>query len=212
SLPSAPELFVHAERLAPEPAFLEATAPPRYFAHKVIQKDARAPVTVRPLLTPDNNLDHVIQFVRSAQRQLFIQNQSLTLLDPLEHNEDSFIELWQAVKSRQDAGVDVRMIFRVHFDEDEARAIKDRLVKFGFKPGCIRVQKGCHTKGVIVDSQAVLLGSHNWTNQGVTANRDASLLFRHPGIARYYEQVFLFDWERLAREPIPANPNAIRSG
>jgi phosphatidylserine/phosphatidylglycerophosphate/cardiolipin synthase-like enzyme len=55
-----------------------------------------------------------------------------------------------------------------------------------------------------VDSEAVLVGSHNWTNQGVTANRDASLIFRHPEIARYYERVFLFDWERLAREPRPS--------
>jgi V8-like Glu-specific endopeptidase len=207
-----PELFVHAELLAHETASLEGPAPPRYFARKVIPKNASAPVTVQPLLTPGNYLGHVIQLVRSAQSRLFIQNQSLALLDPLENNEHTFIELWQAIKSRQNAGVDVRMIFRVRFDEDEARAVKDRLVKFGFKPEYIRVQKGCHPKGVIVDSKVVLLGSHNWTNQGVTANRDASLIFRHPEIARYYEQVFLFDWERLARDPKPARPNSIGRG
>jgi V8-like Glu-specific endopeptidase len=211
-LPPAHELFVRVERLAPEKAFLAETSPPRYFARKVIPEVAGTPVIVQPLLTPDNYLGHVVQLVRSAQTRLFIQNQSLNLLDPLENNEDAFIELWQAIKSRQDAGVDVRMIFRVHFDEDEARAIKDRLVKFGFKPGCIRVQKGCHTKGVIVDSEAVLVGSHNWTNHGVTANRDASLIFRHPEIARYYEQIFLFDWERLARDPKPASPDSISRG
>lgn len=210
--PPVRELFVHAELLAPDTAFLEEIALPRYFARKVIPKNADAPVTVQPLLTPDNYLGHVIPLVRSAQNRLFIQNQSLTLLDPLENNEHAFIELWQAIKSRQNAGVDVRMIFRVHFDEDEARVIKDRLVKFGFKPEGIRVQKGCHTKGVIVDSKVVLIGSHNWTNQGVTANRDASLIFRHPEIARYYEQIFLFDWERLARDPKPASPNSISRG
>lgn len=206
------ELFVHAELPAHDTAFLEEIAPPRYFARKVIPNNADAPVTVQPLLTPDNYLDHVIPLVRSAQSRLFIQNQSLTLLDPLENNEHAFIELWQTIKSRQNAGVDVRMIFRVHFDEDEARVIKDRLVKYGFKPECIRVQKGCHTKGVIVDSKVLLVGSHNWTNQGVTANRDASLIFKHPEIARYYEQIFLFDWERLAREPKPATPNSISRG
>jgi len=147
--------------------------------------------------------------VHSARHTLFIQNQSLCLLDPLDNNEDAFVELWKAIRARQDAGVDVRMIFRVHFDEDRARAVKDRLVKFGFMPECIRVQQGCHTKGLIVDSKVVLVGSHNWTNQGVTSNRDASLIFHHPEIACYYERIFLFDWERLAREPRPAGPASI---
>src|SRR5579885_69298 len=196
--------LVDVEQLIPEAGLREEAAPPRYFARKVIPQDAGSPVTVRPLLTPDNYLEHVIRLVNSARHTLFIQNRSLNLLDPLEDNEDLFVELWRAVKSRQDAGVDVRMIFGVHFDEDRARAVKERLVRFGFRPACLRAQRGCHAKGVIVDSEAVLVGSHNWTNQGVTANRDASLIFRHPEIARYYERVFLFDWERLAREPRPS--------
>jgi phosphatidylserine/phosphatidylglycerophosphate/cardiolipin synthase-like enzyme len=99
------------------------------------------------------------------------------------------------------------MIFRVMpFDEDEARAVKDRLVKFGFPRDVIRVQENCHTKGVIIDSKAVIVGSHNWTNQGALVNRDASLLFRNTDIARYYEQIFLFDWETLTREPRPPKP------
>ena len=206
------ELFVHAECFAPDTHLSGESTPACYFAHKVIRREGRAPVIVRPLLTPDVYLEHVIRLVRSAQHTLFIQNQSLSLLDPLENNEDAFVELWEAVRARQDADVDVRMIFRVHLDEDRARAVKDRLVKFGFKPGCIRAQQGCHTKGLIVDSEAVLVGSHNWTNQGVTANRDASLIFHHPEIARYYERIFLFDWERLAREPRPAGPDSIGRG
>ena len=33
-------------------------------------------------------------------------------------------------------------------------------------------------------------------------NRDASVLIRCPEIARYYERVFLHDWDRLARTTI----------
>ncbi len=208
----ANELFIHAERLTPETSFVEEAAPPRYFTRKVIPRDDAAPVTVQPLLTPDNYLDHVVRLVGSARESLYIQNQSLGLLDPRECNEDEFIELWETIKARQDSGVDVRMIFRVHFDEDRARAVKDRLVKFGFKPECIRAQPVCHTRGVVVDSEAVLVGSHNWTNQGVTANRDASLIFRHREIARYYKRIFLFDWDTLAREPRPAGPASIGRG
>jgi phosphatidylserine/phosphatidylglycerophosphate/cardiolipin synthase-like enzyme len=58
----------------------------------------------------------------------------------------------------------------------------------------VRMQAGCHTKGIIVDSETVLVGSHNFTNQGAQVNRDASLLIRHKGIAQYYERVFLNHW------------------
>ena len=51
-------------------------------------------------------------------------------------------------------------------------------------------------------SEVVLLGSHNFTNQGVQVNRDASLLIKHAGIAQYYERVFLHDWEVLSRDTI----------
>ena len=64
------------------------------------------------------------------------------------------------------------------------------------------MQAGCHTKGIVIDSNTVLLGSHNFTNQGVLVNRDASLLIRNADIAQYYERVFLHDWERLSRETI----------
>jgi len=43
---------------------------------------------------------------------------------------------------------------------------------------------------------------HNWSSNGVTRNRDASLAFHEPTIAKYYEEVFLYDWNTLAHERI----------
>jgi phosphatidylserine/phosphatidylglycerophosphate/cardiolipin synthase-like enzyme len=106
--------------------------------------------------------------------------------------------------------LDVRIIFR---NIGPIRKKLESLQAAGFNMDRVRVQGACHTKGIVVDSATVLLGSHNWTNQGVEANRDASLLIHHPGIAAYYERVFLHDWERLARPtireeamPIPVIP------
>jgi phosphatidylserine/phosphatidylglycerophosphate/cardiolipin synthase-like enzyme len=61
----------------------------------------------------------------------------------------------------------------------------------------------------VIDSKTVVLGSHNWTNQGVEANRDASLLIRHAGIARYYEKVFLHDWDHLAKSKLSEHTTPI---
>jgi phosphatidylserine/phosphatidylglycerophosphate/cardiolipin synthase-like enzyme len=56
------------------------------------------------------------------------------------------------------------------------------------------------------------VGSHNWTNQGTVANRDASLIIHHEEIAKYYEQVFLFDWDTLTRNPKPPKPKKTPGG
>lgn len=190
-----------------DPEFLEKVTEPEYFGRKTFPVKAGAPVRIQPLLTPDNFLDHVISIVKSAKKTLFIQNQSLALLQPLEKNEKKFLELFETILARQEAGVEVRMIFRVMpIDEDAARATKDALVKFGFKKDRIFVLENCHTKGAIIDSKVVIIGSHNWTNQGTIANRDASLIIHDKDIAGYYEEIFLFDWEARKREPKPQKP------
>lgn len=185
-----------------DPQFLEVRREPQYFGRKVFPRDAAKPIRIQPLLTPDNFLDHTIPLVRSAKERLFIQNQSLTILQPLSKNEDAFLELFRAIRERQQAGVDVRLIFRVHGrDEDAARSTKEALVRFGFKKASIMAQERCHSKGIVIDSHTVLIGSHNWTNQGAIANRDASLIIRNSDVAKYYERIFLFDWDTLTREP-----------
>jgi phospholipase D-like protein len=206
----AEEIVKGDEALVPvdlvDPAFLEAGKPVRYFKREEFNGTK---IKVQPLLTPDNYLAQIIPVIERAKKRLWIQNQSLSLLDPLEKNEPDFLKLFKTIRERQQAGVDVRMIFRVdRRDEDGARATKDLLVKFGLKKDTIRVQERCHTKNVIVDSKVVVLGSHNWTNQGAIVNRDASLIFFREDIAKYYEAIFLYDWETLTREPKPPKPGA----
>ena len=64
----------------------------------------------------------------------------------------------------------------------------------------VRILTNTHTKGIIVDGKRVLIGSHNWSSQGVSLNRDASLIFDDEEVAQYYAEAFELDWER-AREP-----------
>jgi phosphatidylserine/phosphatidylglycerophosphate/cardiolipin synthase-like enzyme len=74
-------------------------------------------------------------------------------------------------------------------------ALKDR----GFDMAGIKLQAACHTKGIVVDSEIVVVGSHNWSNEGALYNRDASLVVYDPEVAQYYETAFLYDWENLAQ-------------
>lgn len=160
-------------------------------------------VNVAPLLTPDNYADEVLKLIKSADEKLYFQNQTLA---PLAENEEKFEELLDAIKEKQQAGLDVRIIFRQFFGwQDDLEAIK----RFGIKvtKDKVRVQPNCHTKGIIVDSKTVVVGSHNWTNSGALYNRDASLIFRDEQIAKHFEKVFLYDWENLTnRDEVEESP------
>jgi phosphatidylserine/phosphatidylglycerophosphate/cardiolipin synthase-like enzyme len=74
----------------------------------------------------------------------------------------------------------------------------DILLALGFPRGKMRFMPACHNKTIIVDRQTVLFGSHNWSNEGVKTNRDASLIFYDAEIADYLAKVFEYDWDRLA--------------
>jgi phosphatidylserine/phosphatidylglycerophosphate/cardiolipin synthase-like enzyme len=153
---------------------------------------------VQPLLTPDNFRAAVLSLIESAEEQLLIQNQTF---NAAKDNDDKLRELLDAVLAKQRAGVDVRFIFRVLFAPD-ARDNVTNVVDFGFNEQNIKVQPNCHTKGVVVDKKRVLLGSQNWSNLGVSNNRDASLLFDDKNLATYFATIFEHDWNNLARQNI----------
>lgn len=167
---------------------------PTYFApFKVNRK-----VQVRPLLTPDNYREHVLDLINSADRRILFQNQSLSLLAG-DKNDERFAELAAALLAKQEAGVDLRIIIRGEF---APVGPLEQMQERGFDMGKVRLQNRCHTKGIIVNGARVLVGSHNWTNQGTLVNRDASLIFEDPEIAGYFEEIFWFDWKHLTRQSV----------
>jgi len=156
-------------------------------------------MTIEPLLTPDNYAERTLSFVREATQRLWIQNQSFK---PGSGNpqEKKFDDLLDAVLAKQRGGVDVRIIFR---NIGDVRDVLERIQDRGFDMNAVKIQTNCHTKGIIVDDQAVQIGSHNWTTAGTTFNRDASLIIRHPDVNRYFAAIFEHDWNRLAHQRAP---------
>lgn len=199
-----PELLLSVDEVLEEE---RAAVGLQVFAPEKFTFTAQNPLTVQPILTPDNYVEVVLDFLRHPPKQtLYFQNQSL---NPVKNPTTEFAELMALLaKYSNDSALDVRFIFR---NIGPIRKKLESLQAAGFNMNRIRTQSGCHTKGIIVDSETILVGSHNITNQGVQVNRDASLLIRDARIAQYYEKVFLHDWEKLARRtireeavPIPA--------
>ena len=168
------------------------------FAPQKFSFSAQNPLTVQPILTPDNYLEVVLEFLRNKpKRTLYFQNQSL---NPILSPTPEYKELMKLLaKYSKDPNLDARFIFR---NIGPIRKKIESLQAAGFNMSRVHHQAGCHTKGIIVDSETILLGSHNVTNQGVQVNRDASLLIHHEGIAKYYEKVFLHDWDKLSKPTI----------
>jgi phosphatidylserine/phosphatidylglycerophosphate/cardiolipin synthase-like enzyme len=76
----------------------------------------------------------------------------------------------------------------------------ERLQSAGIDLNVVKIQNGVHNKGFVIDSKVVVLGSQNWSAEGVLRNRDASVIIENETAARYYEQIFLHDWDRIAKQ------------
>jgi hypothetical protein len=174
---------------------LEAPQKPRYFQPLTGERT----IDVQPILTPDNYLDVVLPFIQSAKSRIYFQNQSFNTKTV----GDNYRRLLDALLEKQKGGLDVRIIFRSFGSED--RDVISNAKDYGFDTNKIRKQKNCHTKGIIIDSEAVLMGSHNWTTAGTGFNRDASLIFYDAEIAKFYEEIFLYDWNRIGPAKIDEN-------
>lgn len=178
------------------------------FAPRKFVFPSSRPLSVQPILTPDNYTDIVLTLLRERPKKaLYFQNQSL---NPIKSPNPEFEELMRLLAAySQDRDLDVRLIFR---NIGPVRKKLESLQAAGFNMQRVRMQSGCHTKGIVIDSKSVLIGSHNFTNEGVLANRDASLLIHDEDIAQYYERVFLHDWERMSHETIREEATPIPVG
>jgi hypothetical protein len=165
-----------------EPAALEVE--PEFFPPLRLTKQLR----VKPLLSPDNFVEEVTVLVTQATSRLYIQNQ---YLKPTRQTRWRELNEFVAEFSRRE-GVDFRVILR----GPDVQESLQMMAEMDFDLSQVRKLKNTHTKGILVDDLGIVIGSHNWSGQGFTRNRDASLIFDDQQIINYYERLFLFDWSR----------------
>lgn len=198
-VPVLPDVFV------PETAFLEeeAVVKATYFDPLELNRV----LDIQPLLTPDRDghhrhiyIQHATAMAEKAKERIYVQNQSFTVGD----DNGEYEKFFATLLDKQNDGLDVRIIFRdprqfPHGAETLQKTL-ERIKDFGLDTDKVKVQRGCHTKGIVVDATEVVLGSQNHTMAGSLFNRDASLLVRDPEVAAYFEKIFLFDWNVLATQ------------
>ena len=171
--------------------------PAKYFAPKVIT----ANMTIQPVLTPDNYEVCILPLIRSAKKTFVMQTQyinppkSTPNPDTPTAQDDEVLEaLIAAIVELIREDVDVRLIMSEFETQDKIELLQDR----GILPKYIKIQENVHNKGIIVDSTVVVVGSQNWSGQGVRRNRDASVIINNAAAAQYWGQIFDHDWENMA--------------
>jgi hypothetical protein len=208
-LPAAPEL---PDLLIPAEGVGEAeravVRPVVVFKPLKLTFTAQAPVKVQPLLTPDNYSDNVLSLIQSAKERLYIQNQ---YIKPQTNSPEQFRQLCAAVARKAADGVDVRIILRREGGSADIRKMIESIETVGVPTDAdhLRLLDGCHNKGIVVDSQTVMVGSHNWSGDGTVFNRDASMILFDPKAAAYFEKIFLHDWDNRASATLPSERGAM---
>lgn len=154
-------------------------------------------VTITPLLTPDPDVYQamMLSLINSVQKSLYIQ---LQYIHPTKvPTESKFTELLDALAAKIDKGLDVRIILS-QFQKPKGGL--EALQAAGVNLKNVKIQNRVHNKGFVFDHKKVVVSSMNWSGEGVLANRDAGVLIDNATAARYYEKIFLDDWDNHARQ------------
>ncbi|WP_192180306.1 phospholipase D-like domain-containing protein [Mesorhizobium amorphae] len=162
----------------------------------------RRQMSVQYLLTPDKQGevygDAVLRLIRSARSTLYFQIPYIGMPASPDADRGYIDDLIQALTKKLKTLPDARLLLRqggkdLSDPRHAAWYFKSKGVDIASR---VRVIADHHTKGMIVDGQRVLIGSHNWSSAGVTLNRDASLIFDDREISGYFAEAFLIDWDR----------------
>jgi len=181
-----------------------------------------SPISVTPILTPDNYMDVIPDFLASAKKSILIEQQYIHSAD------DPVIALLSSISVAmgKNPDLDVRIVLGKIFPDrkggmkaavkKEAKNLENIREKFKLSLGAnirfIDTKRftHCHNKLIVVDGKAVLISSQNWSRPAVKENRESGLLIRFPLLARYYAAIFESDWETAIKKlPTQAEPDSI---
>jgi len=192
---------------APVAAMVEAISPPA-ITEALAQLTAHTPQTffpahtvtgtikVKPLLTPDDYRKPILDLIKSAKQRFFMQTQYIHTIAPAQDKGNpTHMDLINALVDLINAGADVRLITSEFQDHMWIERLQDAGVD---AVEHLRIQPHVHNKGMVVDSQTVVVSSQNWSPLGTGDNRDAGLIIYNADAAQYFEEIFLHDWVNMA--------------
>lgn len=141
------------------------------------------PPVIVPVFSPEEG-SGIISFIDSAEKSIDIEVYVFTSRD--------VIEALERAKLR---GVDIRIIIERNVLSGQNDQTYRELAAKGFN---VRYASATyqltHSKFIIVDGKAVLVGSHNLSNSALYENREASVIILDAATVAAFADVFAVDW------------------
>jgi phosphatidylserine/phosphatidylglycerophosphate/cardiolipin synthase-like enzyme len=159
---------------------------------------------VRVLTAPGNAESAVVGIVDSAE-------ESVEVIQPgIGSRHQPFL---RAAIRAADRGVEVRILLSsAWYSEEENQKLVEWLNRIADERGLSLTAKladpggryeKIHTKGLIVDSETVVVGSLNWNNNSARENREVAVALADDETARYYRRTFDADWRGGGSDRLP---------
>lgn len=171
---------------------------PKFFAAKTFS----GAMTIQPAVTPDNFGEVILPLIQGTKKRFWMQTQYIqpsssfvSDVATLPLARRSILEQFlDALRVLTVNGVDVRIIV----DSRVTASMIEQLQMTGGLDGrWILRQDHVHNKSMLVDDHTVVIGSQNWSTEGVDTNRDASVVITNPRMVAYWETIFLSDWNSM---------------
>jgi phosphatidylserine/phosphatidylglycerophosphate/cardiolipin synthase-like enzyme len=193
------------------PTDVPDVVPDKSFSTKASQR-------VQAVLSPDNYMSIAEGLLRSATTSIDIEQQYIRAAQP------NIAALLGAIKAARQAnpGLVVRIIVAPGRGGDDTTRLQKEMglledeygIAFGTQVRLLNRKffVHCHNKLIVVDGERVLVGSQNWSDFGVSQNREAGIFVTHKDIAEYFTRLVDFDWKtgvKTLPKPKPAPPDAI---
>jgi cardiolipin synthase len=165
--------------------------------------------TVQPVIAPDTSYQ-ITDLINSAEQSIEIEQAYITNETP-----NSLNPYLSAAINASRRGVQVKVLLDSYWYNIEDEKDNDEMVALINRIGAsehIPLEARCadlssteidkiHNKGVIVDDRYVLVSSINWNSNSPNFNREAGVIIDHPGVARYFLNVFEDDWNAMVKSP-----------
>src|SRR5262249_31911417 len=136
---------------------LVARTPQTFFAAHTVT----GTITVKPLLTPNDYRKPILALIKGAKQRFYMQTQYIhTVATAQDNGNPTHMELIGAIVDLIKAGVDVRLITSEYQDHIWIERLQDAGVD---AVEHLRIQPHAHNKGMVVDSQIVVVSSQNWS-------------------------------------------------
>ncbi|MBD3209936.1 hypothetical protein GF318_00990 [Candidatus Micrarchaeota archaeon] len=150
--------------------------------HFLLSEFVFSPV-ITAVFSPEGG-QKIIDFIDTAEETIDIEIYVISSRD--------VIEALERAKAR---GVSIRIIIERNTLGTKNQEIYRELASKGFNVRYASdTYKLTHSKFILVDGKAVLVGSHNLSNSALTKNREASVIIRDRGSVEEFLYVFETDW------------------